>query len=197
MIGFLLAVAAEIWSILEEASLFLLIGYVLAGVLAVLVPGEALRRRLGRGRVRSVLWGSAIGTPLPLCSCGVLPTALALRRQGATDGATVAFLVATPETGIDSLALSYSLADPLFALFRPVAGVFSAIAAGLATNFLGPGVLRPGLLPGTDDATARAEPAAPPPVCCENAADDLCGPHHDHVHHRVPAARPVPPRRIG
>ncbi len=178
MIGFLLAVVAEIWSILEEASLFLLIGFLLAGVLAVLVPGEALRRRLGRGRVRSVLWGSAIGAPLPLCSCGVLPTALALRRRGATDGATVAFLVATPETGIDSLVLSYSLADPLFALFRPVAGVLSAIAAGLATNLLA-AMVRPesrGI-----EAAALAEPATQA-VSCEHDADGACGRDHDHVH---------------
>ena len=63
-----------------------------------------LKLFLGRGKIRSVLWASAIGAPLPLCSCGVVPAALGLSRQGATQGATVAFLIATPETGVDSIA---------------------------------------------------------------------------------------------
>ena len=88
MTDFLLQVLREIWSILEDASIFLLIGFVLAGVLAVLVPARAMTRLFGTGRVKSVLWASALGAPLPLCSCGVLPTALGLRRQGATRGPT-------------------------------------------------------------------------------------------------------------
>ena len=79
---FLLQAAVEAWSILREASFLLLLGFVLAGVFAVLVPAALLKRFLGRGKIRSVLWASAIGTPLPLCSCGVLPTALGLSRQG-------------------------------------------------------------------------------------------------------------------
>src|SRR5919199_2478281 len=137
MTDFLLQVLRETWSILEDASIFLIFGFALAGVLAVLVPARAMTRLFGTGRVKSVLWASALGAPLPLCSCGVLPTALGLRRQGATDGATVAFLVATPETGLDSVAVSYALTDPLMTIFRPVAGVVTAIAAGLTTNFLG------------------------------------------------------------
>src|SRR5437762_2977335 len=113
MTDFLLQVLRETWEILKEAGVFLLFGFLLAGVLAVLVPKGLFARLLGAGKVKSVLWASAIGIPLPLCSCGVLPTAVALRRQGATKGATVAFLVATPETGIDSIALSYALTDPI------------------------------------------------------------------------------------
>jgi len=79
MIGFLFSVLREIWGILEDASIFLLFGFLLAGVLAVLVPGQLLTRLIGTGKVRSVLWGSVLGAPLPLCSCGVLPTALGLR----------------------------------------------------------------------------------------------------------------------
>jgi HflK protein len=137
MIGFLFGVLRETWGILEDASVFLLFGFLLAGVLAVLVPGRLLTRLIGTGKVRSVLWGSVLGAPLPLCSCGVLPTALGLRRQGATPGATVAFLVATPETGADGISLTYALTDPLMTVFRPIAGVATAIAAGLATNLFG------------------------------------------------------------
>jgi len=134
---FLLQVAGEAWSILREASFFLLLGFVLAGVFAVIVPARLLTRFLGRGKIRSVLWASAIGTPLPLCSCGVLPTALGLARQGATRGATVAFLISTPEIGVDSIALSYALMDPLTTVFRPIAAFVTATVAGIVTNLWG------------------------------------------------------------
>src|SRR5882757_6423353 len=100
MISFLFGVLRQTWEILEEASVFLLFGFLLAGMLGILVPGRLLTRLVGTGKVKSVLWGSVVGAPIPLCSCGVLPTALGLRKQGATPGATVAFLVATPETGL-------------------------------------------------------------------------------------------------
>jgi HflK protein len=134
---FLLQWAGETWSILREASLFLLVGFTVAGVLAVLVPSRLFARLLGRGKIRSVLWASAVGAPIPLCSCGVLPTALGLARQGATKGATVSFLISTPETGIDSIALTYALMDPIITVFRPIAGVLTAVVAGIVTNFWG------------------------------------------------------------
>src|SRR5919106_1073564 len=137
MVDFLVLVLQEIWYILKEASIFLLFGFALAGVLAVVVPAKTLMRFFGTGKVKSVLWGSVIGAPLPLCSCGVLPTALGLRRQGATKGATVSFLIATPETGVDSISLTYALMDPIMTIFRPVAAVTTAITAGLSVNFLG------------------------------------------------------------
>ena len=137
MIDFLLAVLQAIWAILKEASVYLLVGFLIAGVLAVLVPRRLLTRLVGTGKLKSVLWGSVLGAPLPLCSCGVLPTAVGLRREGATPGATVAFLVATPETGVDSISLTYALTDPLMTVFRPIAGVLTAIVAGILTNLFG------------------------------------------------------------
>src|SRR5918993_2169713 len=139
MLDFLVRVAVETWYILKEASIFLLFGFALAGVLAVLVRGSTLRNLFGRGKVRSVMWASAIGIPLPLCSCGVIPAALGLRREGATKGATVSFLISTPETGVDSIAVTYALMDPLIGTIRPVTAVATAITAGLTTNFLDPG----------------------------------------------------------
>jgi len=137
VIEFLLQVAWETWVIFKEASLFLLFGFLLAGVLAVLVPAQVLRRFLGVGKIKSVLWAAAIGTPLPLCSCGVLPTALGLVRQGATKGAAVSFLISTPESGIDSIAISYALMDPIITVFRPVAAYVTGVVAGVATNLWG------------------------------------------------------------
>src|SRR5262245_49440227 len=137
VIEFLVRVAVETWSIMEEASVFLLFGFLLGGVLAVLIPQRLILRLLGSGRISSVLWASAIGVPLPLCSCGVLPAALRLSKQGATKGATVSFLISTPETDIDAIALTYGLMGPRFAVFRAIAGIVTAIAGGIATNFFG------------------------------------------------------------
>jgi HflK protein len=177
MVDFLVLVLQEIWYILKEASIFLLFGFALAGVLAVLVPARTLMRFFGAGKVKSVLWASAIGAPLPLCSCGVLPTALGLRRQGASKGATVSFLISTPETGVDSISLTYALMDPIMTIFRPVAAVTTAITAGLTTNFFG------GKEPEqTDGAPPRAKVAD---ECC----DDGHAHHHLHLRPDRPEAR--------
>jgi len=161
---FLLQVATEAWSILREAAFFLLLGFFIAGVFASLVPARLLRRFLGRGKIRSVLWGSAIGTPLPLCSCSVLPTALGLARQGATPGATVALLISTPEIGVDSIALSYALMDPIITVFRPIAAFVTATVAGIATNFWGAGAPQPSAEPANGDVTPAAAGEGPPPA---------------------------------
>src|SRR5947199_6465556 len=177
MISFLFGVLRQTWEILEEASVFLLFGFLLAGILGILVPGRLLTRLVGTGKIKSVLWGSVVGAPIPLCSCGVLPTALGLRRQGATPGATVPFHVATPETGADSISMIYALTDPIMTVFRPVAGVVTAIAAGIATNLLG--VPRP-------RATIAASSFAPQGSLDgrysghSHSDNDHCGSHHAH-----------------
>src|ERR1700675_2040328 len=137
MTEFLLQVLWQTWNIFKQASVFLLFGFVIAGVLAVVVPEKILARLFRAGKLKSVLWASTIGAPLPLCSCGVVPAALGLRRQGANPGATVAFLIATPETGADSIGLTYALMDPITTVARPIAAVFTAITAGVCTNLFG------------------------------------------------------------
>jgi HflK protein len=181
MINFLFGVLRQTWEILEEASVFLLFGFLLAGMLGILVPGRLLTRLVGTGKIKSVLWGSVVGAPIPLCSCGVLPTALGLRKQGATPGATVAFLVATPETGVDSISLTYALTDPVMTVFRPIAGVATAIAAGLATNLFG-----------APRATAPLEVAKTPAAGDEGCqhADRAHG--HDHHNDHVQRTNSLP-----
>ncbi len=175
MIAFLLEVLRATWDILKEASLFLLLGFLLAGVLVVLVPQKLLSRLLGAGKIKSVLWASAIGAPLPLCSCGVLPTALSLRKQGATPGATVSFLIATPETGVDSIAITYALMDPIITVFRPLAAVVTAVVAGVATNFLG--------IPPPPRQADRQERPPDPSQDAQSKAEPPVGEHgHDHDH---------------
>lgn len=182
MADFLVRVLLETWDILKEASVFLLFGFLLAGLLATLVPARLLSRLLGTGKVKSVLWASALGAPLPLCSCGVLPTAVGLRKQGATPGATVAFLISTPETGVDSISMTYALMDPIITVLRPVFAVVTAITAGLATNFFG--VRRP-------RGSATGEPAAAIEAHHEGSASELQHAHgHEHGHDHGPTAGP-------
>ncbi len=80
-----------------------------------------------------------LGIPMPLCSCGVVPAATALKKQGANNGATMAFLIATPESGIDSISISYALLDPILTVARPVAAMLTAMVAGILENSLGYG----------------------------------------------------------
>lgn len=109
---------------------YLLLGYIIAGVINVYLPASWLTKHLGDNSFSHSVKAAFIGAPLPLCSCGVIPTALGLKRRGASNNATASFLVATPETGVDSIAISYALLGPVFAIFRPVAAIFSAILAG-------------------------------------------------------------------
>src|SRR5436309_528410 len=193
IIDFLLGVLWGTWEILKDASVFLLFGFLLAGVLAVLVPRGLLTRLVGTGKVKSVLWASVLGLPLPLCSCGVLPTALGLRRQGATPGATVAFLVATPETGADSISLTYALTDPVMTVFRPIAGVVTAIAAGLATNLFGAPCSK-----ATEPPLEVAKTPAAGDERCQHASDPGGHDHaHRHDHHYVQGANSLPDRGAG
>lgn len=135
---FLLGVLLESWNIFVETAPYLIFGLGIAGLLNVLVPDQKIVDYLGAsaGKVRSVVNAALAGLPLPLCSCGVVPTAMSIRKRGANRGATLSFLISTPETGVDSIAVSYALLDPLMAIFRPLAALVTAVLAGLADNFL-------------------------------------------------------------
>lgn len=126
----------ECWAVLREAAPFMLFGFFMAGLLKALLPDTWMTRHLGGRGPLSVLKAALIGVPLPLCSCGVLPAALGLRRQGAGAGATTAFMISTPETGVDSLAVTYAMIDPLMTALRPIAAFLTATVAGLAANLL-------------------------------------------------------------
>lgn len=126
----------ETWHVFRQAAPFLLFSFFVAGLLKALVPADLLARHFGGRGFVSVLKGALLGAPLPLCSCGVLPAAMGLRRQGAGAGATTAFMISTPETGVDSLAVTYAMIDPLMTVLRPVSAVLTALVAGLAANLL-------------------------------------------------------------
>ncbi len=113
-----------------EASPWLILGLLIAGLMKAWVPSKILSRHLGYGN-KAIIKAALIGAPLPLCSCGVIPVATELRRSGASAPATSAFLVATPETGVDSVSVSYALLGPLLAIYRPITAILSAIFTGM------------------------------------------------------------------
>ena len=119
-----------------EMAPYLLLGFFIAGVLHVFVPQNFYRRYLSRDNKLSVLWAALLGIPLPLCSCGVIPTAIGLRNEKASKGAVASFLIATPQTGIDSILATFSLMGLSFAIVRPVAALITGVCGGLLVNRL-------------------------------------------------------------
>jgi uncharacterized membrane protein YraQ (UPF0718 family)/regulator of protease activity HflC (stomatin/prohibitin superfamily) len=187
-----------IWMVLAESGPYLLVGFAIAGFLAVFVPTRWVARRLGGDDTRSVATAAIIGVPVPLCSCSVIPTATQLRRSGASRGATTSFLIATPETGVDSIGATWALMDPLMTVIRPMAAFITAFASGVTVNLFGgegPGTKEPGVV--SPEAGGS---------CCSHAGDAAAGHEghahdhghdHDHVHdHSAPDGTSVAHRAM-
>lgn len=124
----------EILHLINEMSPYLLLGFLLAGIMHAFLPQSYYGRFLGRRSFRSVVNAALFGIPLPLCSCGVIPTAMSLRKEGASKGATVSFLTATPQTGVDSIIATYSLMGLPFAIVRPIAALCTSLFGGALAN---------------------------------------------------------------
>jgi uncharacterized protein len=146
-----------------SAAPWLLLGLSLAGLIKALLDEARLKRWMGGRGPGSVARAAVIGAPLPLCSCGAIPTALALHRGGAERGPTTAFLIGTPGIGIDSLAITYALLGPFMALARGVGAVLTAIATGLLVGL----------------TRAEAAPVALPASNCEGSCRSGCGKAED------------------
>ena len=121
-----------------EMAPYLLLGFLIAGILHVFVPQGFYRRYLSKENKWAVLWAALLGVPLPLCSCGVIPTAIGLRNEKASKGAVASFLIATPQTGVDSILATFSLMGLGFAVIRPVAALVTGVCGGLLVNRLVP-----------------------------------------------------------
>ena len=117
-----------------EMAPYLILGFFIAGLLHVFVPSSILKHHLSGRNMKSVVKAAAIGVPLPLCSCGVIPTSVGLRREGASHGACTSFLIATPQTGVDSIAATYSMMGLPFAIVRPIAALITAMFGGWLVN---------------------------------------------------------------
>ncbi|XCN72312.1 MAG: SO_0444 family Cu/Zn efflux transporter [Candidatus Electrothrix aestuarii] len=123
------------WTLLNQSALYMLFGLLIGGLLKEYLSPTYVANHLGTGRFSSVFKAALLGIPIPLCSCGVLPAAATLKKQGANNGAVTAFLISTPESGIDSLSITWALLDPLMTVARPISAFFSAAVAGIAENF--------------------------------------------------------------
>jgi uncharacterized membrane protein YraQ (UPF0718 family) len=169
----LINILLQSWNILLESSIFILFGLLASGLLRVFLSPAAVAAHLGKGRFRSVFKASLLGIPIPLCSCGVLPAAAALKKQGANNGAVTSFLISTPESGVDSVAITYALMDPIMTVVRPVAAFVTAFAAGVTENLLGrPDTARP----------VVADLSCPVDGCCDG---QHCAPEVHRNHHSM------------
>jgi uncharacterized membrane protein YraQ (UPF0718 family) len=151
----------ETWWLTAEMAPYLLLGFVIAGLLKVFFTEDWVRRHLGQKGLRQIIKSVLIGIPLPLCSCGVIPVAAGIRRQGGQRGAVAAFTAATPQTGVDAIAATVGMLGWVFALFRVAIAFVNGIVAGLVVERWGDS--RPS--PNADDSSGS---------CCEEEADSCC-----------------------
>ncbi len=126
----------NIWLVFLDTAFWLLIGLLAAGLIKSFIAEDTMQRWVGGRGIGAILRAALFGAPLPLCSCGVLPAAIGLHRAGASKEATVSFLISTPETSIDSVAVTYALMGPVMAIFRPLAALVNAVGTGLLTTLV-------------------------------------------------------------
>jgi len=122
------------WDVMLELAPWLLIGLIISGLLHAFLPKNFIHKNLGKQGLKSILKAVFLGVPLPLCSCSVIPTALSLRKDGASRGASMGFLISTPQTGVDSIAVSIAFFGWPFALFKVLAAFITGIVGGILSN---------------------------------------------------------------
>ena len=124
-------------NLMNKMSPYLLLGFLIAGILSVLVSSERVEKLLGKARgIKSIFYAAIIGIPLPLCSCGVLPLSASIRKHGASKAACSSFLLSTPQTGVDSILVTYTLFNPIIAMIRPIIALITGIISGLFVHIL-------------------------------------------------------------
>jgi uncharacterized protein len=120
----------ESWTVLGQMAPYLLFGFVVAGLISMFLSADFVKKHLGGSGIVPVIKAAILGVPLPLCSCSVIPVSTALRKQGASRGATLAFLLSTPQTGVDSIAVTWGMMGPVVAIFRAVAALVTGLLGG-------------------------------------------------------------------
>jgi uncharacterized membrane protein YraQ (UPF0718 family) len=137
LINVLKEFAISFWATLAEMSPYLLFGFLVAGLLSVLIPQSMVEKHLGGRGIWPIAKASLFGVPLPLCSCSVIPVSMSLHKHGASKESTVSFLLSTPQTGVDSIFVTYSLLGIVFAIFRPIAAFITGIVGGILVRIFG------------------------------------------------------------
>ena len=125
----------ELWGLTVEIAPYLLFGFLFAGLLRVYFPQRLLNKYMGKSSAAAAVNASLLGIPMPLCSCGVIPTGISLFRNGASRGSTNSFLISTPQTGVDSILVTYSMLGLPFAIIRPIVALVTGVSGGLLTNW--------------------------------------------------------------
>jgi len=162
----------NIWLVFLDTAFWLLIGLLAAGFIKSFISEGTMKRWVGGSGIGAILRAALFGAPLPLCSCGVLPAAIGLRRAGASKEATVSFLISTPETSIDSVAVTYALMGPVMAIFRPVAALVNAVGTGLLTTLVADGkISKENTSSAVEETGCCSDKAAEPSCCSEGKAD--------------------------
>lgn len=150
-------------SLALESAPWLILGLILGGLMKALLPTDFLNKHLKRNSLGSVGKATLLGAPLPLCSCGVVPAAVGLRQAGASKSATVSFLISTPETGVDSISVTYALMGPVMAVVRAISALGSAFFTGLLVLLF--------------DRSTKTDASSTPDSECNQAASSCCS--HD------------------
>jgi len=125
-----------IWQMFLDMSPYLLLGFLFAGILHVLIPKRVVTKHIGKKSIWSTIKATLLGVPLPLCSCGVIPTGVSFHHNGASKGATNAFLISTPQTGVDSILITSSLMNWPWAIARPIIALITGIFGGVLTDLM-------------------------------------------------------------
>jgi uncharacterized membrane protein YraQ (UPF0718 family)/copper chaperone CopZ len=126
-----------LFTLAVDMGFYMTIGLVLVGVLNIFIKKQWIAKHLGGAGIWPIIKASIMGVPLPLCSCGVVPTGLYLKDQGASSPSAISFLISTPQTGADSIIATYGLMGPLFAWYRPIAAFVSGVVGGIAVRLFG------------------------------------------------------------
>ena len=175
----LIRILTESVRMLYLAAPFLLLGLLMAGFLHVLMPTRWVERWLGRPGLSGVIKAALVGVPLPICSCGVVPIAVELRRKKASDPASLSFLTTTPESGVDSILFTWALMGPVMAIVRPLAAFATALVTGMLAIAYLP-ISRLGRVDGEDGPTECSDAAE---AAGDGPAHEHEHDHHEHGHH--------------
>ena len=132
LIDAFLSIIISFWTTLTAMSPYLLFGFFVSGVLSVFISPKFVETHLGGKGFWPVIKASLFGVPLPLCSCGVIPVTVSLRKHGASKEASISFLLSTPQTGVDSFLVTYSLLGPIMAILRPIIAFITGLVGGTA-----------------------------------------------------------------
>ncbi|MCY1719075.1 SO_0444 family Cu/Zn efflux transporter [Prolixibacteraceae bacterium Z1-6] len=161
----------ELWFLLLEMAPWLLLGLIFAGLLKVYFPQKHIDKYLGKSDFKSAMNASLLGIPMPLCSCGVIPTGISFFKNGASKGASNSFLISTPQTGVDSIFATYSMLGWPFAVLRPLVAFVTGVLGGVLTNWF----VKEPPKPASPYASFKLDLAAIEGN--ETCDDDLCGCH--------------------